>query len=81
MAILEILFLTSGYLCADHNAVAFSYFAADEAQSLDAAMFREEEGAIDGLSFLLPSVPLRALRLTMIPQPWLWSLERLGKRS
>ena len=38
----------------DHNILRIKYFAADEAQSL-AAIFRNEEGAIDGTSVLLPS--------------------------
>ena len=32
---------------ADHNGLTFKYFAADEAQSID-AILRNEEGAIDG---------------------------------
>ena len=53
----------------DHNVLRIKYIAADEAQSL-AAIFRNEEGAIDGLSALPPlrSVQLRALRLTMALQ-------------
>jgi hypothetical protein len=51
------LVLTSGYLCADHNVIAFRYFAADEAQSLDGAIFRKEEGAIDGVSFFISRYP------------------------
>ena len=68
-------------LCLDHNVVAFRYFAADEAQSLDGVIFRREEGAIDGMSSLPPSVPVGATRLATIPQPLLPSLERLRKRS
>jgi hypothetical protein len=37
----------------DHNILRIKYFAADEAQSL-AAIFRNEEGAIDGMSVLPP---------------------------
>ena len=38
------------YLCADHNGLIIQYFAAKEAQSLD-AIFRNEEGAIDGMNY------------------------------
>ena len=38
------------YLCADHNGLVIQYFAAKEAQSLD-AIFRNEEGAIDGMDY------------------------------
>jgi hypothetical protein len=38
----------------DHNLLFIKYFAADESQSL-AAIFRNEEGAIDGESILPPS--------------------------
>jgi hypothetical protein len=37
----------------DHNILWIKYFAADESQSL-AAIFRNEEGAIDGTSVLPP---------------------------
>ena len=37
-------------VCADHNALLIRYFAAKEAQSLD-AILRKEEGAIDGMNF------------------------------
>jgi alcohol oxidase len=36
-------------ICADHNILFIPYFAADEAQTLD-AIFRNDEGAIDGLT-------------------------------
>jgi hypothetical protein len=35
--------------CTDHNILLIKYIAADKAQSL-AAIFRDEEGAIDGVS-------------------------------
>ena len=58
MAVSNVWFLIFGYPCADHNVIAVTYFAADEAQPLD-AIFRQEEGAIDGASALLPWVPVR----------------------
>ena len=67
---------------ADHNLLFIKYFAADESQSL-AAIFRNEEGAIDG-AFILPSlrgVAARALRLTMILQLRRLNLESPGKKS
>lgn len=39
-----------GCPCLDHNVLSSKYFAADEAQSLD-AIFRNEEGAIDGMDY------------------------------
>ena len=56
MIISIIWFLTFGYLCADHNALVFKYFAADEAQSLD-AIFRNEVGAIDGMDYWKRTYP------------------------
>ena len=50
MAISDIWFLTIEYACTDHNSLSFYYSAADEAQSLD-AIFRNEEGAIDGMGY------------------------------
>ena len=65
--IFNICFLTFARSCADHNILLARYFAADEAQSLN-ALFRNEEGAIDGGSaFSSRGVLERALRLTMIP--------------
>lgn len=46
----ERLFMTFGYPRTDHNGLSIQYFAADEAQSLD-AIFRNEEGAIDGMYY------------------------------
>ena len=54
------------YAYAEHNGLFIQYSAADEAQSL-AAIFRGEEGAIDGVSIfphLWRGVPARAFRLT-----------------
>jgi alcohol oxidase len=50
---LEHIVLTFGRSCADHNNLSFGYFAADEAQSMD-AILRNEEGAIDGESVFPP---------------------------
>lgn len=58
MTIPSVWFLTFDYPCADHNVFAVRYFAADEAQTPD-AIFRKEEGAIDGVPALLPLVPVR----------------------
>ncbi|KAH9174549.1 alcohol oxidase-like protein [Lactarius sanguifluus] len=44
--ILNVWFLTFGYACADHNVINLKFFAADEAQAMD-AIFRKEEGALD----------------------------------
>jgi alcohol oxidase len=70
---------------ADHSVLFIKYFAADEAQSLD-AIFRGEEGAVDGMSVLLSSFSLRgvlarALRLTTVLQLQPPNLGCLGKRS
>ncbi len=75
-------FLTFGCVCADHNIFDLKYFAADEAQSLD-AILRNEEGAIDGVvqAATLRGVSARALRLTVIPQLRPPNLERLRRRS
>jgi hypothetical protein len=43
---------TCAFAFADHNILFLKNFAADEAQSL-AAIFRNEEGAIDGTLFSL----------------------------
>jgi alcohol oxidase len=80
---LEHLVLTFGRPCTDHNALSFKYFAAGEAQSMD-AILRNEEGAIDGESVFPPSlrgVPTGALRLATILQRQPPCLGRPGRRS
>ena len=52
-AISDVMFLTFTCAYVDHNLIFLKYFAADESQSL-AAIFRNEEGAIDGVSVPLP---------------------------
>ena len=47
------MFLTFTCAYVDHNVIFIKYFPADESQSL-AAIFRTEEGAIDGVPVLLP---------------------------
>ena len=56
MSISDVSFLTltCAYAYVDHNVLFIKNFAADESQSL-AAIFRNEEGAIDGGSLLPPS--------------------------
>ena len=44
-------------ICSDHNVLAFRYFEADGAQSWDWAIFRTEEGTIDGLSSFFSRYP------------------------
>jgi hypothetical protein len=72
--------LTLTCVYADHNLIFFKYFAADESQSL-AAIFRNEEGAIDGASILIGGEPVPAFQLTVILQLWRPNLERPGSRS
>ena len=47
------MFLTFTCAYVDHNVIFIKYFPADESQSL-AAIFRTEEGAINGVPVLLP---------------------------
>ena len=73
--------------CADHSIFFIKYFAADEAQSLD-VIFRNEEGAVDGMPVLLPpltgvlrGILAHALRLTTVLQLQPPNLGCLGKIS
>ena len=49
ISFVSLFFLTLACSCADHNILFARYFAADEAQTLD-ALFRNESGAVEGRS-------------------------------